>query len=187
MPDHRRGDGVATDLTPYGSDSVDYLNQAGQVLGSYTPPEAGFRPRGYIWQDGVFTDLGTLADGDIVFSGWRQPMNDLGDVIGASWVGDARIPFLHTGGRTTELPTDAGVAARPLGLDNIGDVVAPAGRRVTWSPTPASGAAGSSSTSARRRATGSAKPGSPPKQGDILAYALDSPNGRAGTFLLTGA
>jgi uncharacterized membrane protein len=117
-------DGVATDLTVAGIGTVQHLNEAGDVLVDYRPPE-GYPQRAYFWRNGTFTDIPGLGEGDINLSYTRQPMNDLGDVVGTSetttdWT---VIPFLFSGGRTTRLPAPDGLSPDPLGLNNSGLIV----------------------------------------------------------------
>ncbi len=111
---------VATPLVAAGLRTIRHLNEAGQVLAEY---RGSLGRRAYVWQDGVFTDIPTPSEFDIYLSSTRQPMNDHGDVIGLNETADGVVPFLYSGGRTTQLPTDAGSAAEPLGLNNDGLIV----------------------------------------------------------------
>jgi uncharacterized membrane protein len=114
--------GVATPLVAASLGRLRHLNQAGHMLAEQGPND-GPVWGAYVWQDGTFTEIPTLGGETLDLSPGRQPMNDLGHVIGVSDTADGRAPFVYSEGRTTALPTDAGGVALPRGLNNGGLIV----------------------------------------------------------------
>ncbi len=177
-------DGAATDLPVPGIGTIQYLTEAGDVLVEYRPP-AGYPQRAYVWRKGTFTDIPTLGEYGLSLSYTRQPMNDHGDVIGTSETADGFVPFLYTGGRTTQLPAPADLSPDPLGLNNSGLIVG----RYEFPDTFISGAClwqnGSFLDVGLVDGFGDCQGMLATEQGEVLAFASDGPGGETCTFLLT--
>jgi len=94
------------------------INNAGQVVG-WSDSLAGGGRRGYIWANGVMTDLGALGDhGSIAYD-----INDSGQVVGLSEGPDGSVhAFLWENG----VMRDLGVG-QALGINNAGEVVGQSG------------------------------------------------------------
>jgi uncharacterized membrane protein len=178
-------DGVATDLTVDGIGTIQHLNESGDVLVDYRPPE-GYPQRAYVWRNGTFTDIPPLGENDLSLSYTRQPMNDLGDVVGTSETADWElIPFFSTGGRTTVLSAPAGLSPDPLGLNNTGLIVG----RYEYPGTTRWGAClwqnGTFLDLGTVEGFGSCQGMLATERGDVLAFASRGPGGANGTFQLT--
>jgi probable HAF family extracellular repeat protein len=71
-------DGAMTDLTPGFPGSVaNGINDADQVVGTYN------HGRAFLWDDGVFTDLGSLGTAGL--GGFANDINNASQVVGASY------------------------------------------------------------------------------------------------------
>ncbi|MFI0262979.1 hypothetical protein ACH4OW_28545 [Streptomyces sp. NPDC017056] len=175
---------TATDLTPLGATFLKDLNARGQVLGTHRPAEAGGYERAFLWQDGRMTDLGALGPYDVILSNTRQPMNDLGDVIGLSGTADGRVPFLWSEGRMTPLPTGGRQNVSPLGINNRREI---AGRcspdGTTWHACLWRN--GRFTDLGTPRGFSDCQGLLVTEQGDVLAFASDQVGRRTCTFQIT--
>ncbi|MEO3753488.1 hypothetical protein [Streptomyces sp. B6B3] len=180
-------DGVATDLTQFGSGTVYHLNQSGQVLGSYAPPEADFYDRAFLWHDGALTDLGALGTFDVEITFTRQSLNDAGETIGTSDDGVRRIPFHHTGGAMTELPVPAGLEADPLGIAHTGDIAGRCGGPQDIVTSACLWRGGQFLDLGTPRGYNDAQGRLATEQGDVVAFASSARDNPTMSFLLTPA
>ena len=113
------------------------INDQGQVAGNSsngTPDPFSFfgwgtQTRGFIWQNGVMTDLGTLGGADTIeynlnlgFTNW---MNNRGEVVGQSnLAGDQTThPFLWNGRQMIDLGTLGGDFGNATWVNDAGDVI----------------------------------------------------------------
>jgi probable HAF family extracellular repeat protein len=101
-----------TDVNPF------YLNNQGQVVGNATlPGDQTHHP--FLWQDGVFTDLGTLGgdNGDA----WR--VNELGEVVGTADLPSGRHDgFLWKDGVMTDLG-NLGFSSVAFNINSKGQII----------------------------------------------------------------
>jgi probable HAF family extracellular repeat protein len=105
---------------PYAGEggSATSINTAGQVVGSAFGPDDTWR--GWIWQNGVTTRLGTLGGRQ----SWGSDINDLGQVVGYSETPPGKIrAFRWVSGTMRRLATLGGSANRAFAINNRGHVV----------------------------------------------------------------
>jgi len=106
------------DLGTFGSEKnwAADINNSGQVVGAVYYPHFG-----YLWEEGVITDLGTLGGDGCSPRG----MNDVAQVVGSSHTasGDSH-PFLWESGAMTDLGfVPVGSTGSALAINNLGQVV----------------------------------------------------------------
>jgi probable HAF family extracellular repeat protein len=102
-----------TNVSPF------YLNNQGQVVGNATlPGDQTHHP--FLWDDGEFTDLGTLGgdNGDAVW------VNEIGEVVGAADLrgSQTRDGFLWRNGIMTDLG-NFGLSSRAFNINSKGQIV----------------------------------------------------------------
>jgi probable HAF family extracellular repeat protein len=94
------------------------INAAGQVVGYEFDPDDVFRA--YIWKNGVFTHLGSLAGGDTK----AFDINDFGQVVGSSRNAAGKMrAFRWRNGSMAGLGTLGGGESVAFGINNDGHVV----------------------------------------------------------------
>ena len=79
------------------------VNDEGQIVGSSETPGGG--THGFLWADGVMTDLGTLAGmtGSVAYD-----INEDGRIVGVSYDAGASRAFVWSAGVMQELPLPPG-------------------------------------------------------------------------------
>jgi probable HAF family extracellular repeat protein len=108
--------GTYAAIDTYGEGLVG-INERGQVAGTSTV--TGQR-RGYLWQEGRMTDLGTLGSGDSYVSA----MNERGQVVGGSTTKRGeRHAFLWEKGKMIDLGTLGGTRSEAAMVNERGQVV----------------------------------------------------------------
>jgi probable HAF family extracellular repeat protein len=100
------------------------LNDAGQIAGIFYPANSGLGQQGFLYSDGVMTDIGTLGgNGGTAAYG----INASADVVGASFTsGNASShAFVYSGGTMTDIGTLGGsdLTSVAYGVNNAGQVV----------------------------------------------------------------
>lgn len=107
---------------PFGTNGIaTAANDQGQVVGTALP-EGGVPLHGFIWQDGVMTDLGTLGGNQEATH--AEDINEHGQVVGWSPTADgATHAFRWEGGQMQDLGTLGNAASFALGINNAGQVV----------------------------------------------------------------
>ncbi len=131
---------TVTDLGDFGFAPIPIaINDTGQIVGSsgfLIPSNNGFLPsvedgRAFVWENGLFSDLGNLANLE-GFSSEAFDINDSGQIVGRSQVnsldpfGNSFSPnhaFLWENGTMTDLGTFGGVNSSAFGINNRGQVV----------------------------------------------------------------
>jgi probable HAF family extracellular repeat protein len=95
------------------------INRFGAIGGAYVPPSGG--SHGFIYRDGVFTDIGTLGG---VYSD-LEDLNDKGFAVGKSLVaGNIDFhPYLYERGTMKDLGTFGGRFGTALAVNSHGVVV----------------------------------------------------------------
>ncbi|MBN1345420.1 MAG: DUF3466 family protein [Phycisphaerae bacterium] len=95
--------GVVTDIgtLPGYTGAVAFgINDLGQIVGYAEHAGGSSLPmHAFLYDNGTFTDLGTLGQS----SSYATAVNNLGQVVGSSWVGDSWHVFLHDDGVMTDL------------------------------------------------------------------------------------
>jgi probable HAF family extracellular repeat protein len=103
---------------------VEDIDSSGRIVGRSLVVGPGAPDRAFIWEAGVFTELGTLGDSSIAFG-----INEVGQVVGRSL---AQLPgdelglrgFLWQDGRMTALEPLAGdVATQAFDVNDAGEIV----------------------------------------------------------------
>jgi probable HAF family extracellular repeat protein len=118
--------GAITNLTPGVASSASGINDAGQIIGIFSANWTGF-----LWDNGVITDLGRLGNGGTTPTG----INNSRQVVGSSTstvvtpLGPMPHAFLWQGGVMTDLGVlpgqeDSGASA----INNLGQIVGSSGR-----------------------------------------------------------
>lgn len=123
-----------SDPSPYGTESIAYgINDSGQVVGTALP--AGGHPlHGFVWQNGVMRDLGTLGGNGEATQG--RDIANTGQIVGSSQNADGEThAFTWTAGVMRDLGTLGGNYSGAYGVNEHGDVVG--GSRILDSPHPA--------------------------------------------------
>jgi probable HAF family extracellular repeat protein len=121
--------GVMTDLTPGRSySSAHAINDAGQVVG-FAQPLTGSHGGGFLWQDGVLTELGDLPGGR---GSDAEGINNAGQVVGAAGipVGSGLIvhAFLWQDGVMNDLGTFSDERdSEATAINNAGQIVGTSG------------------------------------------------------------
>jgi len=92
------------------------VNEAGQVTGSANATDSPFFFRAFVWQDGVFTDLGTLRGED---SSFGMAINDAGHVVGTT----SAHAFLWNGRMIDLDPKDQFVSSVATSINNQEEIV----------------------------------------------------------------
>jgi probable HAF family extracellular repeat protein len=94
------------------------MNAAGQVIG-WATDGSQFRPRAWIWSNGV---LKMLQEGNLPSKAFG--LNAAGDVVGAADLADnSRHAFLYSGGSMKDLGTLGGRTSVAYGINSKGQVV----------------------------------------------------------------
>ena len=111
-------------LTPLGGTQISpyRLNNRGQVVGSANLAGDAFPGHPFLWENGVFTDLGTFGG----TQGIAQEVNEAGQVAGnASFPGDIIFHgFLWENGVKTDLvPLSGDPCSQTYGMNSSGQVV----------------------------------------------------------------
>jgi probable HAF family extracellular repeat protein len=122
-------DGEIVDLLPghpFSAVPTD-LNERRQVVGSFGPP---FHETGFVWDDGVVTNLATLGGDRSSAAG----INELGQVVGYSENGSGhRIPFIWSDGVLQTLPLGGASSGEALDINDSGRIIGQSGTRaVIW-------------------------------------------------------
>ncbi|MFP4124165.1 PEP-CTERM sorting domain-containing protein [Coleofasciculus sp.] len=122
---------TVTDLGSFDNDPVPIaINDTGQIVG-----RSGFLPfvengRAFLWENGVFSDLGNLANLE-GFNSEAFDINDSGQIVGRSEVNSPDFfgfdypshAFLWENSTMTDLGTFGGVSSSAFGINNRGQVV----------------------------------------------------------------
>jgi probable HAF family extracellular repeat protein len=97
-----------------------YVNNRGQIAGFYSDPIVG-SVRGFFWEDGVLTRLGTLGG---TGGGWPTGLNNRGQVVGFSYNADElERAFLWQSGVMRDLGTLGGFGSVAQAVNDHGVVV----------------------------------------------------------------
>jgi probable HAF family extracellular repeat protein len=99
------------------------VNKVGQVTGYANVTDSPFFSRAFIWQDGVFTDLGTLRGQD---SSFGFAINDLGHVVGTT----STNAFLWTDRMIDLDPQNQFVSSVAMSINTIDEIVGYAQRGI---------------------------------------------------------
>ncbi len=123
-----------SDTSPFATESIAYaVNDAGQVVGTALP-RSGHPSHGFVWQNGVMRDLGTLGGNGEATSAFD--IANTGQIVGRSQtVGGQTQAFTWTAGVMTDLSTLGGNYSSAHGINERGQVVG--GSRIPNSPHPA--------------------------------------------------
>jgi len=130
---------TVTDLGDFGFAPIPIaINDTGQIVGSsgfLIPSNNGLLPsvedgRAFVWENGMFSDLGNLANLE-GFSSEAFDINDLGQIVGRSEVDSSDLfgfdypshAFLWENGTMTDLGTFGGVNSSAFGINNRGQIV----------------------------------------------------------------
>jgi uncharacterized membrane protein len=111
-----------TDFGPFDRIQLYDINDAGSIVGIYLPEGATFF-RGFVWRDGVLTDVGTFGDATLT-----SGLSPSGVVVGYSRSGSTFLPFYWRNGvmKPLTMPVDANhgsaIGVNASGLV-VGDVV----------------------------------------------------------------
>ncbi|ONI92899.1 hypothetical protein ALI22I_01305 [Saccharothrix sp. ALI-22-I] len=117
----------------YATESIAYaINDSGQVVGTALPSK-GYPLHGFVWQNGVMRDLGTLGgDGEATEA---RDIADTGQIVGSSQNTGGEIhAFTWTAGTMTDLGTLGGDYSSAYGVNEHGRIVG--GSRIADSPDP---------------------------------------------------
>jgi len=95
------------------------INDAGQVMGYSSTPQGSIH--GFLWQNGVTTDLGILG---AFGSSFPFDINGVGQIVGWSTASslDANHPFLWDGGVMTDLGTLGGDFSVAVAINDVGQI-----------------------------------------------------------------
>ncbi|MDT3396541.1 hypothetical protein RKE29_07780 [Streptomyces sp. B1866] len=98
------------------------INERGQVAADAARDG---HPRAVRWDAGTLTDLGTLGGTSSQVSYLGRPLNDQGDVVGASYLPGDRVrrPVLWADGRTTDLGGFGGDEGWAVAVNNRREVI----------------------------------------------------------------
>src|SRR3989338_6815748 len=110
--------------SPWDISGAGGINDQGQVIGATTVASGDYH--GFIWQNGVMTDLGTLGR-----SSGTADINNLGQIVGAGWLASPppgeQHPFFWQNGVMTDLGTFGGRIAGAYDINDLGQVVGSSG------------------------------------------------------------
>ncbi len=95
------------------------LNVRGQVVGTSSRVQDGAQ-RGFVWDDGVMTDLGDLRDGCARVT--PTAINNWGQVVGTCDRGSGPLAFLWQDGEMRELGSVVDVGF-PVGINDRGQII----------------------------------------------------------------
>ncbi len=120
----------ARTLIDLGLGKAEDINNLNQVVGDHTYTEYTFpigfpqyRDRGFLWQNGVRVDIGSLAGTSTAWCA-AFDINDLGQIVGESRRADGQLHgFMWQNGAMTDLGTLYGTTSRAFGINNLGQVV----------------------------------------------------------------
>jgi probable HAF family extracellular repeat protein len=115
--------GTIEGLAPQNTPAPIAINNKGQATGTYTTN--GVINRAFVWQDGAFTDLGTLPGGVSAEGGG---INDRGQIVGQTCSTSSCTVFLWQDGTMTDLNTvvPADTSLFPFtatGINSLGEIV----------------------------------------------------------------
>jgi probable HAF family extracellular repeat protein len=96
---------------------VNGLNQAGNIAGFVYVN--GFDTRAWLYQGGVFADLGSCDDN--TSAAWT--LNNSGQMAGDLTLGDATHAFLYSNDNIIDLGTLGGSYSTPTAINNVGQVI----------------------------------------------------------------
>lgn len=96
------------------------INNHGQITGAYNPDPDSPLFRAYIYEQGVVTELNTPSGHLSVGNG----INNLGHVVGSTFVGTTFVPFIFKNGTATNLDTlEDSSGASPESINDSGQIV----------------------------------------------------------------
>lgn len=116
---------------PFATESIAYaINDAGQVVGTALP-RSGYPLHGFVWQNGVMRDLGTL--GGNTEATVAQDIANTGQIVGSSQNATGQThAFVRTNGVMRDLGTLGGNYSAAYGINERGQIVG--GSRISDSP-----------------------------------------------------